>query len=215
MKSNKSPIQRLVFRLSVVVLSACGSALAQGFGDHRAVQEISLGGNTEYNIINHTNSLGTGVLPFDIVAFAIRSDGAGPFTTNPGWMAQELNATSWLQPMGGNSANPSWLEYTRLTYSAAFPLNPPEVNGFVVDHIGSGPAIPSGGSLDGFFFQGPPDANDRFILVAAHGPAIVEGQIITDFGRVDVVPEPGAVALCLAGGIVACALRRCPKPTHA
>ncbi len=200
MKTDKSPIQ--ILALKFLALFSCASALAQGTGNLRVVQETPLGVSTEYNIINNTNGLGTGVLPFYVVAFAIRSDAAGPFTTNPGWTAQELDATSWLQPMGGNPANPSWLEYTRLTYSAAFPLNPPELNAFVANNIGSGPAIPPGGSLNGFLFQGPADPNDRFMLVAAHGPAIVEGQIITDFGRVDVVPEPDAFSLCLAAVVL-------------
>jgi hypothetical protein len=184
---------------AVATSFATGSALAKGgFGDPNVVQEMPLGPSTEYNVINNSHDF---TLPFTVVAFAVKSSGGNPFTTNPDWTAQAVTAASWLQPMGGNPANASWAEYTRLVYTQAFPSNPAEINGFVVA-FGSGQAIPEDSSLAGFFFQGAPGASDRFMLVSAHGPAIVEGQRITDFGNVQVVPEPASWPL-LAAGLIA------------
>jgi hypothetical protein len=111
-----------------------------------------------------------------------------------------------MQPMGGRPGLPSWFAYTGLPYAEAFPANPPEVNGYVVD-FGSGQAIAPGQSLDGFFFQGSPGANDRFMLVGAHDPnIIIQGQPITEFGVVQIVPEPSGV--CLAALLILIALTR-------
>lgn len=205
MKANLPLIIACGFAVSI----ASGSALAQsGFGNPNVVQELPLGPNTEYNVINNSNDF---MLPFNIVAFAVKSGGGNPFTTNPNWTAQAVTAASWLQPMGGNPANASWADYTRMVYIQAFPGNPAEVNGFVVD-FGSGQAIADGTSLDGFFFQGAPGASDRFMLVGAHGPAIVEGQKITDFGTVQVVPEPGSLGLGLVALATAFCGQQCRKP---
>src|SRR6266446_5605499 len=102
-----------------VIFVAMGSSFAQGgFGERSTVQEIQVGANTEYNVINNTNLFT--VSPFTVVAFAVTSTGGDPFTSNPGWTAEKVDAAAWLQPMGGNPANASWADYTRMTYAQAF-----------------------------------------------------------------------------------------------
>jgi hypothetical protein len=169
--------------------------LMQGF----SVQETQEGANTEYNVVNSGSGSG---LPFNIDAFAVESTGGNPSTTNPGWSAEALDASSWLQSMGGTF--PSWLDYTGESYTQAFPKNPVNVNAYVLNEPDMGGAISPDNSLDGFFFQGAPASTDRFMFVNVHGPAIVEGQRITDFGTVEVVPEPATLSLSGIGILLLC-----------
>ncbi len=181
-----------------VILAGQIAAFGQpGPGQNLTVQEIQDGANTEYNVVNHTSGL---VAMFNINAFAVASTGGNPNTTDAGWDAEALNSGTWSQAMGGvGSGLPSWFEYTGMTFAQAFPGNPTDVNGYT--HApGMDTAITPGNSLDGFFFEGEPGSRDRFMLVNVHGPAIVEGQVITDFGTVEVVPEPGTFSL---GALVA------------
>jgi hypothetical protein len=166
------------------------------FGQNFIVQETQEGLNTEYNIINNSS------IPFNIDAFAVESTGGSPSTTNPGWSAVLLDASSWLQSMGGTL--PSWLDYTGESYAQAFPKDPASINGYVLDQPDLGGEISMGDSLNGFFFQGAPDSTDRFMLVNVHGPAIVEGQNITHFGTVEVVPEPTILSSVGIGILVLC-----------
>jgi hypothetical protein len=124
-----------------------------------------------------------------------------------------LDASSWLQSMGGTL--PSWLDYTGETYAQAFPKDPASVDGYVLDQPNLGSVISTGSSLDGFFFQGAPDSTDRFMLVNEHGPAIVEGQIITHFGTVEVVPEPTVLSLVGIGILVLCWRMKRPDTAQA
>ena len=181
--------------LIVVAFALLNNASGQGF----IVQETQEGLNTEYNVVNNSSGIG---LPFNIDAFAVESTGGSPSTTNPGWSAVSLNASSWLQSMGGTLT--SWLDYTGETYTQAFPQDPASVNGYVLNQPGLGGEISRGSSLNGFFFQGAPASTDRFMLVNVHGPAIVEGQIITHFGTVEVVPEPTTVSLFGIGILLLC-----------
>ena len=179
----------------VVSFALLNNVSGQGF----IVQETQEGLNTEYDVVNNSSGLG---LPFDIDAFAVASTGGSPSTTNPGWSAVSVDASSWLQSMGGTLT--SWLDYTGETYTQAFPQDPASVNGYVLNQPGLGGEISRGSSLSGFFFQGAPDSTDRFMLVNVHGPAIVEGQIITHFGTVEVVPEPTTVSLFGIGILLLC-----------
>lgn len=181
-----------------VVTQTAAFCQGQPGQDRFSVQEMQEGANTEYNVINNSSDL------FAISAFAIKTTGGNPTTANPNWIAETLNASSWLQPMGGDSALPSWLDYTGLTYMQAFPADPAELNAYVVDDPGvaGGGVISPGNSLAGFFFQGTAASTDRFMFVNDHGPAIIEGQIITAFGTVEVVPEPNIIALLGLGSAV-------------
>jgi hypothetical protein len=172
-----------------------------------SVQETQEGANTEYNVVNSSSGSG---LPFNVDAFAVESTGGNPSTTNPGWSAEALDASSWLQSMGGTLS--SWLDYTGETYTQAFPKNPVNVNAYVLNKPDMGGAISPDSSLDGFFFQGAPASTDRFMLVNVHGPAIVEGQRITDFGTVEVVPEPATLSLSGIGILLLC--RRMKRPNQ-
>ena len=193
-----------------VVLAGQIAAFGQP-GPARTVQEIQEGANTEYNVVNDSS----GLFPvFNIDAFAVASTGGNPFTADAGWIAEALNSGTWSQSMGGvGSGLPSWFEYTGMTFAQAFPGNPADVNGYT--HApGMDAAIAPGNSLDGFFFEGEPDSRDRFMLVNVHGPAIVEGQLITEFGTVEVAPEPGTfglsalVAMCVGVRVISHRLRK-------
>jgi hypothetical protein len=176
-------------------------------GQRFSVQEAQNGANTEYNVVNSSSGIG---LPFNIDAFVVETTGGNPSTTNPGWSAEVLDASSWLQSMGGTLS--SWLDYTGKSYTQAFPNDPANVNGYVLNEPNMGGAISPDSSLNGFFFQGAPASTDRFMLVNVHGPAIVEGQMITDFGTVEVVPEPTTLSLFGIGILLLC--RRMKRPNH-
>ena len=180
----------------LIALFSCAPAFCQGLSA-AVVQEIQEGANTEFNVINTSNSpFGS----FDVNAFAVTSTSGGgdPSTTDLGWTAETLDAASWSQPMGGSgSALPTWQDYTGKAYTTEFPTDPAEVNAYVTASA-SGDTITYGDSLDGFFFQGAPDADDHFVLIRNHDPnVIVEGQQLTISGTVEVVPEPNGLSLCL------------------
>ena len=171
-------------------------AFCQGLST-AVVQEIQDGADTEYNVINASNSV---FGSFDINAFIVTSISGGddPSTTDPGWTAEALDATLWSQPMGGGGSTlPTWADYTGKTYIQEFPTDPTEVNAYVTASA-SGDSIAYGDSLDGFFFQGTTNENDHFLLIRNHDPnVIVEGQQLTISGMVEVVPEPNSLSLCL------------------
>jgi len=179
--------------------------LGQGFSGF-SVQEAQNGANTEYNVVNSRSGIG---LPFNIDAFVVETTGGNPSTTNPGWSAETLDASSWLQSMGGTL--PSWLDYTGKSYIQAFPNNPANVNGYVLNEPNMGGAISPDSSLNGFFFQGAPVSTDRFMLINVHGPAIVLGQEITVSGTVEVVPEPTTLSLFGIGISLLCRRMKWPK----
>jgi hypothetical protein len=186
--------------IPVTCLIAVSFALLKNVsGQGLIVQETQEGLNTEYNVINNSSGLG---LPFNIDAFAVESTGGSPSTTNPGWSAVAVDASSWSQSMGG--ALPSWLDYTGESYTQAFPQDPASVNGYVLNQPDLGGEISTGSSLNGFFFQGAPVSDERFMLVNVHGPAIVEGQIITRFGTAEVVPEPTPLSFFGIGILLLC-----------
>ena len=192
--------------IPITCLIAVSFALLKNVsGQDFIVQETQEGLNTEYNVVNNSSGIG---LPFNIDAFAVESTGGSPYTTNPGWSAVSLDASSWLQSMGGTL--PSWLDYTGESYAQAFPQDPASVNGYVLNQPDLGGEISTGNSLNGFFLQGALVSADRFLLVNVHGSAIVEGQIITHFGTVEVVPEPTTLSLFGIGILFLC--RRMKRP---
>jgi hypothetical protein len=197
----KVVVQKIVRFTHAVILGVasftCASAFCQGL-PMPVVQEIQEGAITEFNVINTSNSPFRS--SFDINAFVVtsKSGGGNPSTTDPGWTAEALDAASWLQPMGGSSSTlPTWLDYTGKTYTTEFPTDPAEVNAYVTASA-SGDTIPYGDSLNGFFFQGVPNASDQFLLIRNHDPnVIIEGQQLTMSGTVEVVAEPDGLNLCL------------------
>ena len=195
----------------LIALFSCAPAFCQGL-PMRVVQEIQEGAITEFNVINTSNSLFTS--SFDINAFVVtcKSGGGDPSTTNPGWTAEALDAASWLQPMGGSgSMLPTWLDYTGKTYIEEFPVDPAEANAYFTASA-SGDTITYGDSLDSFFFQGTPDAEDHFVLIRNHDPnVIVEGQQLTIGGTVEVVPEPDVLSLCLLAACSVMMFQLCPR----
>jgi hypothetical protein len=171
-------------------------AFCQGFST-AVVQEMQEGANTEFNVVNNFNSL---FGSFDVNAFIVTSKNGGsdPSTTDPGWTAEALDAVLWVQPIGGSGSSlPTWQDYTGKAYTTLFPTDPAEVNAYVTAS-GSGDSIADDDSLNGFFFQGAPDASDRFLLIRSHDPnVIIEGEQLTGSGTVEVVPEPNSLSLCL------------------
>jgi hypothetical protein len=193
----------------LVALFSSAPAFCQGL-PMPVVQEIQEGAIMEFNVINTSNSpFGS----FDINAFIVTSTSGGgdPFTTDPGWTAEALDAASWSQPMGGSgSALPTWEDYTGKAYTTEFPTDPAEVNAYVTASA-SGDTITYGDSLDGFFFQGTPDADDRFVLIRNHDPnVVIEGEQLTISGTVEVVPEPNSLSLCLLAACSAMMFQLCP-----
>ncbi len=88
---------RSTIAVSFTIFAATGTVFAQGgFGGQRAVQETQVGQNTEYNVIDATNLFA--VWPFNVVAFAVKSNGGNPSTVNPHWTLSKRSCRGeWLR----------------------------------------------------------------------------------------------------------------------
>jgi hypothetical protein len=210
---------RLFAQLTAPIVIAVAIVFGSGAANLLAIQSIpanvqeapSGGGNTQYTV-NNTSSTITPGGKFDISIFLSTTTGSSPSTTNSGWTAESVDATSWGQDMTGEGL--TWQQYTGLSYTTAFPGNPFELNGFFLDYIFNSdtdtisfpnqPIFPGAG-LGGFFFagspsstffvDGPPDGTTSFTPGSA--------SLVHYSGTSTDVPEPtsliGLAILALSG----------------
>jgi hypothetical protein len=171
-------------------------------------------GMTQYTITN-TSSSNTAGGPFDISLFLVTTTGNTPSTTNSGWTAETVNASSWTQYMGSTYYyRLTWQQFTGLTYTQAFPSDPASVNGYYLAYsvntntdaitFPSAQPITPGNSLGGFYFDGSP-ASTFFAAGPTDGTTSFQpGSVVTYTGTSTDLPEPSAVALAALAACACC-----------
>ena len=205
----------------LAVLCYLGPSLA--FAELATVSQQPTGTASELVLRNLSDTVGQ---PLTITAMVVSAGPAGGVatTTNPGWIAQSLDATAWDLPMGGAGADRyTWRQFTGKAFDEVFaPVDP--CYGFFVDYgrdndlyiygIPVDPCLP-GAVLGGFFFDGPAVAT-TFLVAGITDPSAFAGPVDLSIpppdlsamlgidvstGTVQAVPEPSAVALAGLGGL--------------
>jgi hypothetical protein len=229
-----TPIERMKMRsrfflqLTIAAVLIFGrAAVLHALPAVQVTESPQSGGTTEYTVTNNTfpNSPVVPNNPIDISVFLSTTTGSAPTTTNADWTAEALNDNLWDASMGfpavSEPANPTWQQYTGMTYMQAFPNNPVKVNGYYLDFtfnsdsdtvsIPNTPIIP-GASLGNFFFTGSPGST---FLIA--GPADPEGTGVESLmiGDADTfsgtsvdLPEPASACLLAVGSLALLGRRR-------
>jgi hypothetical protein len=166
---------------------------------------------TQYTV-NNTSSDASPGGKFDFSIFLSTTTGSSPTTTNSNWTSEVINATDWTESMGfpavSEPANPTWQQYTGMTYTQVCPFDPTKVNGYYLDYTFNsdsdtisfpiGPRIPGVG-LGGFFFAGSPSST--FFVAGPADPngtgvtSLTPGDVVSYTGTSTDVPEPAGIGL--------------------